>query len=72
VAFLERLQDRTGTSRSELIASALREMELREREARYAAAYSRRPETAEDLAFTDAAAESFFGESKPAILGETV
>jgi len=65
-AFLERLQALTGTSRSELIASALRAAELREREARYAAAYSGHPETREDLAFTDAATEDFFGGSRSA------
>jgi Arc/MetJ-type ribon-helix-helix transcriptional regulator len=61
-AFLERLQALTGTSRSELIARAIREMEIRERESRYEKAYSRSLETDEETAFTDAAAEDFFSE----------
>ena len=66
-AFLERLQARTGTSRSELIALALREAERREREELYAAAYSRHPETEAELAFTDAVTEDFFEESQAAV-----
>jgi hypothetical protein len=60
-AFLDREQARTGATRSELVAQALWAAQLRAREARYAAAYAAHPETADELAFTDAATEDFFG-----------
>jgi Arc/MetJ-type ribon-helix-helix transcriptional regulator len=62
VRFLERERVRTGASRSALVARALREMERSEGEASTAEAYRRHPETADEIAFSDAAAAEFFAE----------
>jgi Arc/MetJ-type ribon-helix-helix transcriptional regulator len=71
-AFLDREQARTGTNRSELIARALREAELRLREQRYAAAYEKHPETADELAMSDEAAQDFFGAPASNVKGNGV
>jgi Arc/MetJ-type ribon-helix-helix transcriptional regulator len=64
LAFVEAQRAQTGTTRSEFIADYLREVQRRieqaRREERYAIAYGRHPETADELAFTDAATEDFF------------
>jgi hypothetical protein len=70
VSILEYVEDqraRTGATRSETVARMLSEArqqtELREREARYAAAYARLPETDEESAWTEATTKAFFADA---------
>jgi hypothetical protein len=64
LAYVESERSRTGSTRSETIAKMLwqvrHEAELHEREARYAAAYARHPETEEEPGFGYAAAADLF------------
>jgi Arc/MetJ-type ribon-helix-helix transcriptional regulator len=65
--FVERERARTGASRSETVVAMLsevrRRIELEAREARYAEAYARQPETEDERGFHDAAAAEAFADA---------
>jgi hypothetical protein len=75
LAYVESERSRTGSTRSETIAAMLwqvrHEAELHEREARYAAAYARHPETEEERGFGYAAAADLFADAGAEWVGRT-
>jgi hypothetical protein len=75
LAYVESERFRTGSTRSETIAAMLwrvrHEAELHEREARYAAAYARHPETEEERGFGYAAAADLFADAGAEWVGRT-
>jgi Arc/MetJ-type ribon-helix-helix transcriptional regulator len=73
-ARIERRRQQGGTSRSEVVSELLwrgwRQLEEEDREERYRAAYKAQPDTGEELAWADMAADELFADDDRMDIGE--